>query len=91
MVWAVLDEQLVRIKGTPPPLSLRTHTPTHHPPCLTFFLHLYLPIVMTKGKHGKYWLNEREKILLFWAKTVMESGPDEDVAITSIPAFANNR
>jgi hypothetical protein len=46
---------------------------------------------MAKGKHGKYWLNEREKILLFWAKTVMESGPDEDVAITSIPAFANNR
>ena len=29
--------------------------------------------------------------MLYWARVVVESGPDQDVAVTSLPAFANNR
>ena len=50
-----------------------------------------LLLLCVKGKHSKYWLNERKKIMLYWARVVLESGPQPDVAITSLPAYANNR
>ena len=45
----------------------------------------------SEGKHGKHYLNERRKMLAFWAQFIIDNGEQDDVRLDVMPCFDHKR
>ncbi len=45
----------------------------------------------SQSKHGKHYLNERRKILAFWAQFIKDNGEQDDVSLDVMPCFYRKR